>query len=324
MEEKMIDLHCDTIARLAKPLHRGNLVRNPYDVDLERLEAAGSQVQYFSTFFSSGLIPKAFREDLSFRIANHRIDVFEANVRRCEGRLIPVHSFSDVEKCLAEKKVGGLLTLEDGVPVGSSMDKLHHFYNRGVRLITLTWNHENAIGYPNSSDQDIMSNGLKPFGLEMIDEMNKLGMIVDVSHLSDGGFWDVARHCKKPFIASHSNSRSETVHPRNLTDAMIETIAEKGGVIGLNFYPLFLGADKKGSISNMLRHIKHIYKVGGEDVLALGTDFDGFKARPQNIQIKGCEDLHLLKEALQKHKMSERVIDKMWNGNALRVMKEVL
>ena len=93
-------------------------------------------------------------------------------------------------------------------------EKLQHFYNRGIRLITLTWNYENEIGYPNSNDPGVMASGLKSFGFQALEEMNRLGIIVDVSHLSDGGFWDVAKHTQKPFIASHSNARSITVHPR--------------------------------------------------------------------------------------------------------------
>ncbi|MCI5529131.1 MAG: dipeptidase [Blautia sp.] len=317
----MIDLHCDTISKLAMPMHKGNLVHNPYSVDLERLEKAGSLLQCFSTFFDAGVYPKFFRDEKAFKKADHMIDVFEKNLELCEGRLVWVQSWKDLESCMEEKKVGALLTLEDGAAVGSSMEKLHHFYERGIRLITLTWNHENAIGYPNSDNPEIMSSGLKPFGLEMIEEMNRLGMIIDVSHLSDGGFWDVARHSSKPFIASHSNSRSITVHSRNLTDVMIKTIAEKGGVIGLNFCPGFLGTDKKSSISHMLHHVKHIYEVGGEDVLALGTDLDGTGGK---MQINSCDEMWRLKEALQKHRMPSRVIDKMWQNNALRVMKEIL
>ena len=317
----MIDLHCDTISKLAMHLHKGNLLRNPYSVDVERLEKADALLQCFSTFFDAGVYPEYFREKMAFAKANHMIDVFEKNVKLCEGRLVPVHSWNDIEYCMKEKKVGALLTLEDGVAVGSSLEKLHHFYERGIRLITLTWNHENAIGYPNSDDQEIMSGGLKCFGMELIREMNRLGMIIDVSHLSDGGFWDVARHSEKPFIASHSNSRSITVHSRNLTDVMIKTIAEKGGVIGLNLCQYFLGTDKKSSIAHMLHHVKHIYEVGGEDVLALGTDLDGIEGK---LQISSCDELWHLKEALQKHRMPSRVIDKMWQENALRVMKDIL
>ena len=317
----MIDLHCDTLSKLSKPWHRGNLIHNRYSVDLNRLEQADCLVQCFSTYFFSGAIPRRFRENCSYRIANRRIHVFEKNLALCRERMVPIHSYEDVQQCIAERKTGALLTLEDAVPVGDSLDKLRHFYDRGIRLITLTWNYENAVGFPNSNDPEVMAEGLKPFGREMIAEMNRLGMIIDVSHLSDGGFWDVARYSEKPFIASHSNARSLTVHPRNVTDGMIKTIAEKGGVIGLNFCPKFLGDDKKSSIANMLRHVKHIYEVGGEDVLALGTDFDGIVGP---LQIGSYDQLYLLAEALQKHKMPSRVIDKMWQANALRVIKEIL
>ena len=296
-------------------------MENPYSVDVERLKKADALIQCFSTFFYTGNMPKAIREQLSYKIANNRIDIFEKNIKKCEGMMIPIYGWNDVETCQAEHKIGALLTLEDAVPIGQEIEKLKHFYERGIRLITLTWNYENAIGFPNSQEQEIMSEGLKPFGFEVLEEMNRMGILVDVSHLSDGGFWDVARHSKKPFIASHSNARSLTLHPRNLTDIMIKTIAEKGGVIGLNFCPAFLGNDKKSSIHNMLRHIKHIYQVGGEDVLAIGTDFDGITG---NLQIDSCDQLYLLKDALQKYKMPDRVIDKMWGENALRVMKDVL
>lgn len=318
---KLIDLHCDTISKLARPWHQGTLLKNGYSVDLERLEQADSLVQCFSTFFFSGLIPKPFREEQSWRIANRRIDIYEKNVEGCGGRLVPIHSFEDIKTCMEQGKTGGLLTLEDGVPMGSSLEKLKHFYDRGIRLVTLTWNHENAIGYPNSRDPEIMEKGLKAFGFQAVEEMNRLGILIDVSHLSDGGFWDVAANSQKPFIASHSNARAVTAHPRNLTDDMIRAISERGGVIGLNFCPGFLGEDKKSRISHMLRHIKHIYQAGGEDVLAVGTDFDGITGM---LQIQGIEDMHLLAEALQKYRMPSRIIDKMWNKNALRVLKEVL
>ena len=249
------------------------------------------------------------------------IDVFEKNLRLCHDKVIFVKKCEDIRQCMDTGKTGALLTMEDGTPVGNSLEKLQHFYNRGIRLITLTWNYENEIGYPNSNDPGVMASGLKSFGFQALEEMNRLGIIVDVSHLSDGGFWDVAKHTQKPFIASHSNARSITVHPRNLTDSMITAIAEKGGVIGLNFCPDFLGTDGKSSIAHMLQHIRHIYQVGGEDVLALGTDFDGIEGK---LQIKSCDELYKLREALLQHKMPERVIDKMWQGNALRVMKDIL
>nr|WP_294525254.1 dipeptidase [uncultured Blautia sp.] len=317
----MIDLHCDTVSKLASVFHRGNLMHNPYSVDVERLEKAGALMQCFSTFFDVGKYGTAKRDEKAYVTANHMIDVFEKNLKECHDKVVFVKKYEDIQQCMDTGRIGALLTLEDGTPVGNSLEKLQHFYNRGIRLITLTWNYENEIGYPNSLDQGVMSSGLKSFGFQALEEMNRLGIIVDVSHLSDGGFWDVARHSQKPFIASHSNARSITVHPRNLTDTMITAIAEKGGVIGLNLCPDFLGTDGKSSISHMLYHIKHIYQVGGEDVLALGTDFDGIEGK---LQIRSCDELCKLREALLQHKMPERVVDKMWQGNALRVMKDIL
>lgn len=319
---RLIDLHCDTIGKLSGPLHRGTLAENPYSVDLARLQKEDSLLQCFSTFFHTGYIPKPVRESAAFCMANRRIDVFERQLAACRGRMVHVRSFSDLERCAREDRVGALLTLEDGVPIGKRLERLRHFYDRGIRLVTLTWNYENAIGFPNSGRTWIMNSGLKPFGFEAVEEMERLGILVDVSHLSDGGFWDVARVCKKPFIASHSNARAVTNHPRNLTDEMIRAVAEKGGVIGLNFCPKFLEEGSSVSrISDMLRHVLHIYRTGGEDVLAVGTDFDGIRGK---LQIAGTQDMRLLSDALRKHRMPQRALDKMWGGNALRVLRETL
>lgn len=319
---QMIDLHCDTISKLYNKSGKGKtLLENPYSVDVKRLEKAEGMIQCFSTFFFTGLIPGIIREEVAFGMADRRIDFFKKSKKLCEGRLREIKGPEDVYACMEDGKVGGLLTLEDGVPIGNSLKKLNYFYRKGIRLITLTWNYENALGYPNSRDAASMEKGLKAFGFQAVEEMNRLGILVDVSHLSDGGFWDVVKTSKKPFIASHSNARAVTEHPRNLSDEMIRAIAEKGGVIGLNFCPAFLGADQKSRISHMLRHIKHLYQVGGEEVLAIGTDFDGISGP---LEIDSCDKMELLYHALQKHHMPERIIEKMWNGNALRVLLDVL
>ena len=124
-------------------------------------------------------------------------------------------------------------------------------YEKGTRLMTLTWNYENCLGYPNSRDASVMGRGLKKFGLETIEQMNGLGMLVDVSHLSDGGFWDCIRHSSAPVVASHSNVRALCDCPRNLTDEMLKALGEKGGAAGLNFYPAFL---RKEEASVTARH----------------------------------------------------------------------
>jgi membrane dipeptidase len=190
----------------------------------------------------------------------------------------------------------------------------------GVRLITLTWNFPNEIGFPNCQNE-YMNKGLTEFGKEVVYEMNKLGMVIDVSHLSDGGFYDVANLSSKPFVASHSNSRSIRSHTRNLTDDMIRTLAEKGGVTGINFCAAFLGSSRDGRIDDMVEHIKHLRNIGGIDVIALGSDFDGIG---NDVEIKDSSEMNKLAYELSKQGFNDDEIEKIFFKNALRVIKEVL
>jgi membrane dipeptidase len=169
-----------------------------------------------------------------------------------------------------------------------------------------------------------MSRGLKEFGIEAVKYMNKIGMIIDVSHLSDGGFYDVAEYSEKPFVASHSNVRNLASYQRNLKDDMIKKIAEKGGIIGLNFAPKLLNenaSNKDSRIKEMIKHLNYIKNVGGESVLALGSDFDGIHG---NLEIERSNKMPLLFKALKKNGWSDDLIDKFRVENALRVIKEVL
>lgn len=208
------------------------------------------------------------------------------------------------------------------------IENLENMYNKGVRLITLTWNHENCLGYPNSENKYVMAKGLKKTGIEAVLRMNELGIIVDVSHLSDGGFYQVAElmaKAKRPFIASHSNARAVTGHQRNMTDNMIRVLADNGGIMGLNLSPHFLNdiEPKNGSsrIADMVRHILHIRSVGGAEVLAIGSDFDGIEGQ---LQVKNPPDFEMLWSALEKAGVSNRELEKIWQGNGLRVLSEVI
>ena len=151
--------------------------------------------------------------------------------------------------------------------------------------------------------------------------MNELGMIIDVSHLNDGGFYDVAKISKKPFIASHSNSRYITNHSRNLTDDMIKVISNSGGVIGMNFCNYFLGDSSVATIDDIIKHIKHIVNIGGVDVVAMGTDFDGI---PNKVEIEDISQMHKLQDRLLSSGFKEYEIEKMMYKNTLRVFKDVL
>ena len=202
------------------------------------------------------------------------------------------------------------------------MENLQKLYDAGVRAIALTWNYSNCFGFPNSTDPEIMKKGLTDFGISAIEEMNRLGIMVDVSHLSDGGFYDVVQLSKKPFIASHSNCRELTSHPRNLTDGMIRLLAAKGGIMGLNLYSEFVtpdGAKPESRIEYLVAHVLHMFHVGGEDCIGIGTDFDGIDGQ---LDIDKPIEMELLFDALHKKGLTERQMDKFAYGNALRVIKE--
>ncbi len=167
-----------------------------------------------------------------------------------------------------------------------------------------------------------MSARLSNFGREAIGAMNDMGIIIDVSHLSDGGFMDVAKLSRKPFVASHSNCRSLSPHQRNMTDEMIKLLAEAGGVAGINFGPEFLNEDiqlKDSRIARMSEHIQHMKKVGGIECVGLGSDFDGISG---NFELSDISKMGLLFDQLSKDGFTEDEIEKIAYKNALRVIKD--
>lgn len=315
----LIDLHCDTAFLMSVMKEPIALRQNNLCVDLEKMKMAGSVAQFFASFIHMKMFDGDFTKAYEAALAMMRRTKEEISKNR--DMIALARSY---EELLTNQKNGlmsGILTVEEGGIIEGKMERLEELYREGVRLITLTWNFENCMGYPNSEDTEIMNQGLKPFGIEAVERMNELGMIVDVSHLSDGGFWDVMKYSKKPAIASHSNARRECGHRRNLTDEMIRALAEKGGIAGLNFYPAFLSETGMANIDDIVRHIVHMYHVGGEEFVAIGTDFDGFEGAVDGIEHMG--KMPMFYEALRKRKFTESQIEKFCYQNALRVIREV-
>lgn len=318
---RFIDMHCDTIWELMKRKNE-TLKENSLCIDVKKLKTANSLVQFFACFIymkdfeGEGQFTKAYQH--AFNMLAFAKQEFAANSQDLALAL----EFNDILENQQEGRISAILTLEEGGVIENDMCRLTQLYEEGIRLITLTWNCENCIGFPNSRDAKIMQQGLKPFGMEVVERMNELGMIIDVSHMSDGGFWDVIRLSKKPIVASHSNARTLCNHPRNLSDEMIQALAEKGGIAGVNFYPYFLCERGKASAEDIARHVVHMYQVGGEDVVAIGTDFDGFDEG--ELEIAHIGEMNQVYEAIRKCGFTERQMEKFWSHNALRVMKEVI
>ncbi len=228
-----IDLHCDTLSEAFLKGKRDIFCFPEAMADVQRLQKAGVAAQFFAIY----MLPQResienTADDKSFEIPDddNYIEALCGIIERTQvghpEAIVLTKSAAEFEKNNKAGKISAFLTLEDGRAVDGKMEKLEQFYEKGIRLISLTWNYENCLGAPNSFDPSIMEQGLTPFGKEAVCRMEELGMMVDVSHLSDGGFWDVAGILHGPFLASHSNCRALSPHPRNLTDEMLHILGD--------------------------------------------------------------------------------------------------
>lgn len=321
---RYIDMHCDTLMKAFFSKHSDIYSVPELMFDFERFRNTGGMVQFTAIFFPPGNSSRTMDmpDDMQYFHETQRI--FENTISQHSREISKIKSASDLLELESSEKTGALLTMEDGRAVDGSFDRLEYFFEHDVRLISLTWNFENCFGFPNSKNSSVMEMGLKPFGKQAVEYMNKKGMIVDVSHLSDGGFYDVAEISKRPFVASHSNCRAVTDHPRNLTDEMIGILGNSGGVMGLNFAPEFVCEDSANPISTaeyLAKHARHAANVGGVDVVAVGSDFDGIHGE---IEISSVDRTELLWTALARAGFTESEIEKIAFKNAARVLREVL
>jgi len=310
---KLIDLHCDTILRCVGTEGKVKLSGNDLNIDVQKLRKGGSLAQFFAMYVDLAVYTKPLDMCLDM------IDCFYGELEENCGSIAFAGSLGDMEGNSSQDRISAFLTIEEGGVIEGKLQNLRNLYRLGVRLITLTWNYPNCIGYPNFNWTH-KDKGLTAFGEEVVAEMNRLGMLIDVSHLSDKGFYDVARLSGKPFVASHSNARAVENHCRNLTDEMLVLLAEKGGVTGLNLESTFLGGG--GDLEAMTRHISHIKKVAGIDTAAIGTDFDG-TTNPL-FHITNAGEMGKLCDALDKAGFTEGEIEKVMYRNAQRVIREVL
>jgi membrane dipeptidase len=323
---KFIDLHCDTLM-LSFKSGQEDIYEMPGMLDIKRMKESGALAQFLAIFMPPPGAEKFMNRSEPFKDEEylaHCFKAYRATLAAHGDILAPGTTGTSIEKNEEAGKMTVFLTFEDGRPVAGSLENLEKYHGLGIRLISLTWNGENCFGFPNSKEPETMQKGLKPFGKDAIRRMNELGMVVDVSHLSDGGFWDVAELSKKPFVASHSNCRALSPHQRNLCDEMIRAIAEKGGVAGLNFGPAVLNSDttvKDSTAALLSAHARHMIDVGGIGCVALGSDFDGIHG---NLEISGVEKMHLLFDQFRRDGLSEGDVEKIAWKNSQRVLKDIL
>jgi membrane dipeptidase len=252
--------------------------------------------------------------------------IHHAVVERYPNDFMFAKTAADIEAAHKHGKIAALIGLEGGHAIEDSLDKLREFYAKGARYMTLT--HTNTNNWADSSgDIDkpgvAHHNGLTDFGKDVVREMNRLGMMVDISHTADKTFWDALEISRAPIIASHSNARALADVPRNMTDEMIVALAKKGGVIQVNFNCAFLTTAKPphATIADVVAHIDHIRKTAGIDAIGIGSDFDGISCTPEGLD--DVSKFPNLTRALLEKGYSASDIRKIYGENFLRVMKAV-
>lgn len=313
---RIIDMHCDTLIEGWRHPER-SFVDGETSINLKLLKENDSMAQFFAMYLSRQEMEMMDPYDILKGIYGYYTKVMKENSELIK----PVFSAGDIEKNRDDGVLSAFLTVEDGVFIDGKLERVEEVYDMGVRLLTLLWGYENTVGYPCSDEPEIHQKGLKPFGIEVVERMNELGMIIDTSHMSEGGFYDVAKYSKKPFVASHSCARALCNNKRNLTDDQLKTLGNAGGLVGVNFESSFLkDGSSHATIQQIIRHLSHMRDKAGIESIGFGSDFDGIDDNGELINYSGFT--RLLAE--MEKTFSDDEIDKICSLNALRVIREVV
>lgn len=307
-----IDLHCDTLTVCCDSGQ--GIIKNSLQADVERLKKSGCMAQCFAIFTEGVSAPKNFEKYLSFYLKE-----LEENL----DKILPVTSSQNLKKCVNSGILGGILTVENLSFVGDDLSEIARLSKAGVKMASLVWNNENLLASPNLSFKDgkpqffeRCKKGLTDLGRQAVEELDKNRIIVDISHLSDGGAEEILKNRKIPVVASHSNAEKVCGVCRNLTDELIRSIADCGGVIGVNYCMDFLGGETFESVA---RHIEHIINTGGNECIALGSDYDGIPA-PNDME--NCLTVEKLLNFLEG-RIGISALERLAHLNFERVFKDV-
>ncbi|WP_290611447.1 dipeptidase [Arsukibacterium sp. UBA3155] len=347
----IIDTHIDVPYRLYKDWEDVSQATKRGEFDYPRARTGGLNAPFMSIY-----IPASYeRTGGGYQLANQLIDSMEALVGRAPDKFAMAYTTADVQNQFGSEKISLALGMENGTPIGGDLANLQHFYQRGIRYITLAHSESNHIS-DSSYDLRRRWQGLSPFGKELVVAMNNIGMMIDISHVSDDAFYQVVSLSKVPVIASHSSLRSYTPgFERNMDDDMLRALAKNGGVVQINFGSSFVtamanqyGALRKAAakqagvadddafeiafrkknpypfatLETVLDHIDHVVKLIGIDYVGIGSDYDGV-GDSLPIGLKDVATYPNLIQGLLERGYSKQDIDKILSGNLLRVWREV-
>lgn len=304
---RWIDGHCDVLWKLWNARTRVSFYDPDSSLDVRYPDArkSGIGMQVFAVFVDPQ-VPKALAWDIALR----QVDLFYEAIVRDGSDVTVITTSSELKNLKDSGKMGALLALEGADALAGELYRLRVLHRLGVRQLGITWNHANEAA---DGVEEERGGGLTRFGRKLVEAMSRLRMILDVSHLSERGFWDVMEHSDVPVIASHSNCHAVCPHRRNLKDDQIRALIERGGILGITFVPQFVHDPKEeAAVEHLLRHIDHVCELGGEQILAFGSDFDGISHK-----VSGLEDvrrLPYLEEQLLERYPKQWVKRWMWDN----------
>ena len=311
------DCHCDTLTELYNK--NASLYENEQHFDIKRQIALGGGLQFCAIYVPT----EVFRYQGGLRYTLCLLDKYNQEIKKLHENGIDVLQVRTAEDAgnVLKHKAATLLAIEEGGAIDGSLEALRCLYELGVRAITLTWSNRNDIA--DGINEEATGSGLTLFGKQVVAEMNRLGMLVDVSHISTAVFWSVIETSTKPIIATHSNAKSLCSHPRNLNDEQIKALAQNGGLAGITFAGQFLEEDwRNACIESVYKHIDYMLNlIGNDDHIGFGSDFDGISHPPYNIQ--GVQDYKPLIEYLSKY-YSDETINKITHQNVINLLQKVL
>lgn len=310
----MVDGHCDSLTDFCagERLLRGD---SKGHWDLERAHHGKIGLQFLAAYIETEYKPeRAVVRGLELIQAAHRF------LLTYPEEVLLIREADDLSSLPQQDRLGILLSVEGGEVLGGNLYMLDIIFYLGVRALGLTWNQRNALG--DGAGETTTQSRLSRFGVSVVQRMNELGMVVDVSHLNEAGFWHVLEVSSQSVIASHSCAAAICPHPRNLNDAQLKALARSGGVVGVNFYPNFLNATGKARRDDVIRHIMHMANVAGVDVIGLGSDFDGISEVPEGLE--SVDKAALIIEDLHQAGFNKMEIEKICYGNFMRLLANVI
>lgn len=313
----IFDGHCDTLLEVLDGKRKLSERSSEGHIDLPRLREGGVTAQVFAVFIEDRYLPAGAAKQ-TLRMLDTLYRELEANA----GSFILATKAADIEHAKSAGKVAAVIGIEGAESLEGDLALLRVFYHLGLRLVTIAWSRRNQAA--DGVHESRTGGGLSSFGVDLVKECNRLGILVDISHLSAAGVRDVLQISPQPVIASHSNAYALCPHVRNLNDEQLTALAEKGGVVGVTFVPSFLTEERnEASLDKLLDHIDHIVRVAGIDHVGLGSDFDGFGPPPPT----GLDDVTRLPgitAGLVARGYSAEQVRKILGGNFLRVFRQVV